>query len=142
MSRPVYETSNIRQKEKVLADRLGVMWDIVAKQNPKFYAIDLSFVNDNGEVEGLGEIKTRTHKFGTFPTYMLSVHKAAEAKALASATGKRVLLVVQWSCETIAFLDLDTTPTKVEWGGRVDRGDGQDMAPVNPYPIEDFTIAT
>ncbi len=143
MSRPVYETSNIRQKEKVLADRLGVMWDIVAKQNPKFYAIDLSFVNDNGEVEGFGEIKTRTHKFGTFPTYMISSHKVADAKALASATGLDVFLIVEWSCGTVGYLSLaESMPDHVEWGGRTDRGDLQDSEPVNHYSINRFKIAT
>ena len=71
-----------------------------------------------------------------------SVHKVADAKSLASATGKSVLLVVQWSCGTIAYLDLDCQPDRVEWGGRSDRGDGQDMEPVNHYTMERFTIAT
>ena len=140
--RPIYESEADKERERKLANQVASKWGLQAKENPKMYPIDFCFVDDNGEVEGFGEIKIRTHAFGTFPTYMLSVHKAADAKALASATGKRVLLVVQWSCGTIAFLDLDTTPAKVEWGGRVDRGDGQDMEPVNHYPIEDFTIAT
>ena len=140
--RPVYESNADKERERKLASVVAKRWQVDAKENPKMYPIDYCFVNSEGEVEGFGEMKVRTHKFGTFPTYILSVHKVADAKALASATGKRVILIVQWSCGTIATLDLDTTPTKVEWGGRKDRGDGQDMEPVNHYAMDDFPIAT
>jgi hypothetical protein len=140
--RPVYETGADKTRERKLANEMALLWEVAAKENPKMYPIDFCFVNDKKEVVGFAEIKTRTHPFGTFQTYILSVHKVADAKSLASATGKSVLLVVQWSCGTIAYLDLDCQPDRVEWGGRSDRGDGQDMEPVNHYTMERFTIAT
>ena len=141
--RPVYETSKDRERESALAGKIAVMWDIQAKPNPKMYAIDYSFINDAGEVEGFGEIKTRTHPFGTFPTYMISSHKVASAKALASATGLDVFLIVEWSCGTVGYLSMvDAKPDSIQWGGRKDRGDKQDMEPVNHYEMRQFQIAT
>ena len=123
--RPVYETGADKTRERKLANEMALLWEVAAKENPKMYPIDFCFVNGKKEVVGFAEIKTRTHPFGTFQTYILSVHKVADAKSLASATGKSVLLVVQWSC-----------------GTRSDRGDGQDMEPVNHYKMDRFTIAT
>ena len=143
MNRPVYETDADRQREKELADLMAKHWGVTAKPNPKMYPIDYTFVGDYGEVEGFGEIKIRRNTKEKYPTYMISAHKVADAKKLAEATGRDVILIVKWSCGSIGYLDLANTPAdSVHWGGRSDRGDGQDMEPVCHFNIENFLSAT
>jgi len=137
-----YESKRDKQKERNVAKRVADLWDVVARENPEFYPVDFCFTDDKNEVSGFGEIKVRTHEYGRYPTYIVSAHKVADAKSLANATGLSVILIVQWTCGTIAFLDFDHPPVRTTWGGRQDRSDGQDMEPVNHYDIEQFTIAT
>ena len=139
LMRPIYETQKDRDGEQRLAHRVASAWGLEAKANPKMYPIDYTFVSGS-QVRGFGEIKIRTHPYGRFQTYILSAHKVSDAKNLADTTGKKVLLIVQWSCGSIGTLDLSEPPDSVGWGGRADRADSQDMEPVCHYRIERFSL--
>jgi hypothetical protein len=142
MSRPIYESDKDRKNESELAERVSELWGVEAKANPRQYPIDYTFLNEQGKVEGFAEIKVRTHKCGTFSTYILSAMKLANAKMLMTATGKDVILIVKWSCGSIGFLDLSTPPDSIEWGGRNDRNDSQDQEPVVHWNLNHFQFAT
>ena len=139
--RPFYETKEDRVREKDIAKMFAGRLGLVAKPNPVAYPVDYSFVNTNNEVRGFAEIKSRGHRFGTYPTYMISAMKLSHAQSLSRATHKNVFLVVGWSCGTIAHIDMNTEPDLVGWGGRTDRGDADDMEPVVYWNIERFIKA-
>ena len=143
MSRPIYETSEDREREKKLAERVSELWGLDTKPNPKQYPIDYTFLNrEDGSIEGFAEIKVRTHKCGTFPTYIISAMKVTSAKMLSEATGLDVILIVQWSCGSIGFMDMATTSDSIGWGGRNDRNDSQDQEPVVHWKLDHFQFAT
>ena len=143
MSRPIYETEEDREREKKLAERVSELWGLNTKPNPKQYPIDYTFLNKgDGSIEGFAEIKVRTHKCGTFPTYIISAMKVASAKMLSEATGLDVILIVQWSCGSIGFMDMATPSDSIGWGGRNDRNDSQDQEPVVHWKLDHFQFAT
>ena len=142
MSRPIYETKQDREKENELAKRVSELWGVKAKANPRQYPIDYTFLNADGGIEGFAEIKIRTHKCGTFPTYIISAMKLTSAKMLSEATGLDVILIVQWSCGSIGFMDMATPPDSIGWGGRKDRNDSQDQEPVVHWKLDHFQFAT
>ena len=92
--RPFYETKEDRVREKDIAKMFASRLGLVAKPNPIAYPVDYSFVNNKKEVKGFAEIKSRGHKFGTYPTYMISAMKLSHAQSLSRATRKSVFLIV------------------------------------------------
>ena len=142
MSRPIYETKQDREKENELAQRVSELWGVKAKANPRQYPIDYTFLNADGGIEGFAEIKIRTHKCGTFSTYIISAMKLTNARMLSKATGLDVILIVKWSCGSIGFIDMATEADRIGWGGRSDRNDSQDQEPVVHWDLEHFQFAT
>ena len=136
--RPIYEQSSDIANEERVAERLCSWWELDGwKRNPKMYPIDISFIK-NEEITGFAEIKCRTVSKDTYKTYMISLSKVLSAHEISKATGLSCLLIVEWT-DVIGWIDLGRVrPEFIGWGGRTDRNDAQDMAPVAPYNIEEF----
>jgi hypothetical protein len=50
------------------------------------YRIDSGSSKSSENLVGFAEVKCRTHKFGTFPTYIISLAKVLEARRLSKET--------------------------------------------------------
>ena len=83
------------------------------------------------------EIKCRKVKKEVYETYMISASKVIAARALTDATGLSCILIVKWK-DQAGWINFKEKPNSVGFGGRVDRGDNQDMEPVVYYDIDRF----
>lgn len=135
MARSLYETSSDRRSEKQILDYVSNRWGIVYHKLPMSYKLDYSAYR-NGNLAGWAEVKCRTHKFGEFPTYIISLAKVLEARRLAYETNTTSILLVAW-LDVLAYLDFFSSFT-VQQGGRSDRGDWQDQEPMAHFNLNDF----
>jgi len=142
MTRPMYETQNDKKNEKIVArmfvDRFSSSVTGYCLTPPR-YPVDVAFTNGD-EVKGFGEIKTRNVDMRTYPTYMISLAKIVDMKALSYTCGVPCLLIVKWK-DHAGYLDVSKVfPSKISIGGRVDRNDKQDVEPVAHYELSLFKI--
>ena len=94
----------------------------------------------DGSVISWVEIKVRTNPIRQYPTYMISMKKLRTAMECYRETRKDVFLLVRWSCCTVGRISLLERPDSVGQGGRVDRGDPQDVEIVAYYDINRFLV--
>jgi len=135
MARSLYETSKDRRSEKQILDYVSKCWGIVYHKLPMSYKLDYSIYR-NEELVGWAEVKCRTHNFGAFPTYIISLSKVLEARKLSKETNKKSILLVSW-LDVLAYLDL-SSDFDVKQGGRYDRGDWQDQEPMAHFKLKHF----
>jgi len=67
---------------------------------------------------------------------MLSLNKIIHGMELARATDKPFLVVVEWN-DMVGWHKVEKVHS-IRMGGRVDRGDWQDIEPVVHIPVTDF----
>jgi hypothetical protein len=135
MARSLYETSEDRRSEKKILDYVSKRWGIVYHKLPMSYKLDYSaYRNEN--LVGWAEVKCRTHKFGKFPTYIISLAKVLEARRLAYETNTTSILLVSW-LDVLGYLDF-FSPFIIKQGGRSDRGDWQDQEPMCHFDLKKF----
>ena len=142
--RPIYENANDLRSEKNLISHVSDCWNVVSYKLPMSYKIDYAMYridtgtsNSSSEnLVGFAEVKCRTHKFGTFPTYIISLAKVMEARRLARETDTRSILIVSWT-DKIGFLDF-FSHHQIRHGGRADRNDWQDQEPVCHFDLKHF----
>lgn len=142
--RPIYENANDLRSEKKLISHVSDCWNVVSYKLPMSYKIDYAMYridtgtsNSSSEnLVGFAEVKCRTHKFGTFPTYIISLAKVMEARRLARETDTKSLLIVSWT-DKIGFLDF-FSHHQIRHGGRADRNDWQDQEPVCHFDLKHF----
>jgi len=142
--RPIYENANDLRSEKNLISHVSDCWNVVSYKMPMSYKIDYAMYridtgtsNSSSEnLVGFAEVKCRTHKFGTFPTYIISLAKVMEARRLARETDTKSLLIVSWT-DKIGFLDF-FSHHQIRHGGRADRNDWQDQEPVCHFDLKHF----
>jgi len=134
--RPTYEKESDRGNEAAVA-KTYLKPGYVLEKMPVFFDFDVGY-SLNRKLKAVAEIKCRTHPYGTYPTYMISAEKYNKLCTFASHTKVVTLLIVQWSCGTIAHVSL---PTDVSLfiGGRKDRDDPRDKEIVVHIPIGQFT---
>ena len=131
--RPIYETSENRKSEQAVADLLASAWKTSILKLPKLAKIDRLVVAD-GNVRAWLEIKCRYNRMDAYPTYMISAHKIKDGLALSEATKIPFILVVSWS-DGVRWTKVESMyPTRS--GGRVDRGDAQDIELVCDIPLD------
>lgn len=139
MSRKLYEKGeDIEREAEVLRDVAEAWHPVVVNKLPKKYALDahLNF----GTHSAFAEVKVRTVASTTFDTYMISLRKVLEGIQHASLfpdTG--FLLLVRWTdglfcCDVTEAL----SHSRIDFGGRVDRDDRQDMEPTVLIPVSQF----
>jgi len=142
--RPIYENANDLRSEKNLISHVSDCWNVVSYKLPMSYKIDYAMYridtgtsNSSSEnLVGFAEVKCRTHKFGTFPTYIISLAKVMEARRLARETDTRSILIVSWT-DKIGYLDF-LCHHQIRHGGRADRNDWQDQEPVCHFDLKHF----
>lgn len=135
--RPTYEKQNDRVNQfDVAKSYLKKGYEI--EEMPPFFGFDVGF-SMNKELKAVAEIKCRTHRHGTFPTYMISAEKYNKLCVFSQYSKIVTLLIVRWSCGTIGHVSL---PTDASFfiGGRTDRNDPKDKEIVAHIPIHKFTI--
>jgi len=135
MARSLYETSQDRRSEKQVLDYVSKCWGIVYHKLPMSYKLDYSMYRSELLV-GWAEVKCRTHNFGTFPTYIISLAQGLEARRLGKETNTTPILLVSW-LDVLAYLDF-FSPFTIKQGGRSDRGDWQDQEPMAHFELKYF----
>lgn len=138
----MYETQDDKKNEKIVArmfvDRYSPSVTGYHLTPPR-YPVDVAFTNGE-EIKGFGEIKTRSVDMQTYPTYMISIAKIVDMRALSDSCGVPCLLIVKWK-DCAGYLDVSkVSPSKISIGGRVDRNDKQDVEPVAHYELSLFKI--
>ena len=135
--RPYYETEHNLNQEKEVVKIMSEEWRSHFYKLPISYHLDYALVRDN-RMRGFAEIKCRTNRVDTYPTYMISLLKLIKANELSAETGLPCLLLVQW-IDWLGWTTFDMD-YELSYGGRKDRGDGSDVEPVAHFPIDIFTL--
>lgn len=135
--RPIYENSKDRDNEKKVAEHYAQK-GCVPMFTKKLAPFDVAFVKGK-QVKAVAEIKCRGHKYGDFPTYMISAEKLNGLHSFHSATRIPTLIIVSWSCGKIGHVKIPVEAS-FEIGGRVDRNDPMDTEIVAHIPITQFTL--
>ena len=131
--RPIYETSQNRAAEQEVVDRLSKAWQASIVRFPKLAKVD-RLVFSGGMARGWLEIKCRKNRVDAYPTYMISARKIQDGLALSDTTKIPFILVVSWLGD-IRWIKVESMyPTRS--GGRVDRGDAQDIELVCDIPLD------
>ena len=142
--RPMYENDNDLRSEKNLISYVSDCWNVASYKLPMSYKIDYAMYRiDTGtsasaseSLVGFAEVKCRTHTFGTFPTYIISLAKVMEARKLARETNTKSILIVSWTDRT-GYLDF-FSHHQIRHGGRSDRNDWQDQEPMCHFDLKHF----
>ena len=133
--RTMYENDLNLTSEKKVISYISESWGVASFKLPLSYKLDYSMYR-NGKLVGFAEVKCRTHNFGTFPTYIISLSKVMKARSLGKFTNTTPILLVSW-LDKIAYLDFFSTFT-IKQGGRSDRKDWQDQEPMCHYDLKEF----
>lgn len=136
--RPVYETPHDIERERAVARLICVTWACIPKKLPRLHCADYLLVR-GGKPAGWAEIKTRTHSFGTYSTYIISERKWRALSALSRVSGVPFFLFVRFLDGTYYINGLDTDYSVVV-GGRNDRNDIKDIEPVAGIDLRHFRI--
>ena len=131
----MYENDNDLRSEKNLISYVSDCWNVASYKLPMSYKIDYAMYRNERPV-GFAEVKCRTHTFGTFPTYIISLAKVMEARRLARETNTKSILIVSWTDRT-GYLDF-FSHHQIRHGGRSDRNDWQDQEPMCHFDLKHF----
>tara|TARA_Y100000592_G_scaffold99777_1_gene177175 strand:- start:245 stop:658 length:414 start_codon:yes stop_codon:yes gene_type:complete len=131
----MYENDNDLRSEKNLISYVSDCWNVASYKLPMSYKIDYVMYRNESPV-GFAEVKVRTHTFGTFPTYIISLGKVMEARRLARETNTKSILIVSWTDRT-GYLDF-FSHHQIRHGGRSDRNDWQDQEPMCHFDLKHF----
>ena len=133
--RTLYETVDDLRSEKNVIGYVSQCWNVVSFKLPMSYKIDYVMYR-NGSPLGFAEVKVRTHTFGTFPTYIISLAKVMEARRLGRETNTTPILIVSWT-DKVGYLDF-FSHHQIKQGGRSDRNDWQDQEPMCHFDLKHF----
>jgi hypothetical protein len=140
MSRPTYERSGDLQREAKAIEAMGAVWGVQFAKTPKFYSIDFCMIDQLGKVCGWVEIKGKTFARSTYPTFYTSTEKLLRLIRMGQFTGLPAFLVCSW-LDGVFYIQptpSDCRRWAIKVGGRVDRGDADDVEPVTHIPVEEF----
>jgi hypothetical protein len=133
-ARPNYETQDDVDAQSRVLDDLALAWKCEWVPLPKFYETDAALMRGR-EVMAFVEVKCRNAERRTYPTLILSVHKWLYLRALGERLRAKSILVVGYT-DGIFWLDVKAAELPpIVFGGRADRGDGQDIEPCVDIPI-------
>ena len=135
--RKLYENNDNLKSEKNVISYVSDRWNVASFKLPMSYKLDYAmYRNDN--LVGFAEVKCRTHNFGTFPTYIISLAKVLEARRLGKETNTTPILIVSWT-DRIGYLDF-FNHHHIKQGGRSDRNDWQDQEPMCHFNLKYFKM--
>jgi len=136
--RPTYETAEDRNNERRLAAKIERHYGCILQKMPMKLSLDFMAMRD-GKAVAFIEARQRKIAMNTYPTYMLSLYKAMQARALTMTTGLPCFLAVQWTDKAgIARLPPAHEDMHVEMGGTTRRDDPQDIEPMVHFDIANF----
>lgn len=130
MPRPLYESAEDRTRELVAAEAAFGPHGLSVRKLPLAYEVDFAVLRGE-RVIGVAEVKVRGRAYDTL---MLSLHKLQALRRFAS-TGLLAWVLVSVPAGLYARRIDPDEPLDVRWGGRLDRGDWQDMEPVAHLPM-------
>lgn len=129
-ARPAYESGRDRERERsVIAAAFGAH-GVEAVKLARAYEVDFALMRGE-RVMGVAEVKVRNRAYDTL---MLSLHKAQALRRFA-ADGLRAWLVVCVPAGIYARRIAADERLDIRLGGRVDRGDWQDIELVAHFPM-------
>jgi len=136
--RPTYETQADRNNERRLAAKIEKHYNCILSKMPMKLSLDFMAMR-NGKAVAFIEARQRKITMNTYPTYMLSLYKATQARLLTMTTGLPCFLAVQWTDKAgIAELPPSFEDMHVEVGGTARRDDPQDIEPMVHFDIAKF----
>ena len=136
--RPTYETQIDRNNERRLAAKIEKHYGCILQKMPMKLSLDFMAIRD-GKAVAFIEARQRKIAMNTYPTYMLSLYKAMQARSLTMTTGLPCFLAVQWTDKAgIAKLPPAHENMHVEMGGTTRRDDPQDIEPMVHFDIAKF----
>lgn len=138
--RPIYESANDRRRQDDAIRALASATASQAVATPRLAGWDYE-MHRNGKCIALVEVKCRTCRSDTYPTYMLALHKAHGLRQASSDRKVRGVLLVAWT-DRIGWLRIDGMDVRswiVTIGGRTDRSDPADVEMVVEFPIHQFS---
>jgi len=138
MTRPIYETQADRNNERRLAAKIEKHYGCILQKMPMKLSLDFMAIR-GGKAVAFIEARQRKIAMNTYPTYMLSLYKAMQARSLTMTTGLPCFLAVQWTDKAgIAKLPPAHEEMHVEMGGTTRRDDPQDIEPMVHFDIANF----
>lgn len=136
--RPIYETQTDRNNERRLAAKIEKHYGCVLQKMPMKLSLDFMAIRD-GKAVAFIEARQRKIAMNTYPTYMLSLYKAMQARSLTMTTGLPCFLAVQWTDKAgIAKLPPAHEDMHIVMGGTTRRDDPQDIEPMVHFDIANF----
>ena len=136
--RPTYETQADRNNERRLAAKIEKHYNCHLSKMPMKLSLDFMAIR-NGKAVAFIEARQRKIEMNRYPTYMLSLYKATQARLLTMTTGLPCFLAVQWTDKAgIAELPPSFEDMHVEIGGTSRRDDPQDIEPMVHFDIAKF----
>lgn len=109
-----------------------------AKKPPERYRVDYMLVDRSKRLLGWVEVKSRKGASSSYDTWYVALDKVIAGIQCAKATNCNFFLIFRWDDEVFLNVVSDI-PSTVEWNGRVDRDDSDDMEPVVHFPRRSFT---
>ena len=136
--RPTYETAEDRNNERRLAAKIERHYGCILQKMPMKLSLDFMAMRD-GKAVAFIEARQRKIAMNTYPTYMLSLYKAMQARLLTMTTGLPCFLAVQWTDKAgMVRLPPSVEDFYVEVGGTNRRDDPQDIEPMVHFDIAKF----
>lgn len=136
--RPTYETQTDRNNERRLAAKIEKHYGCILSKMPMKLSLDFMAIRD-GKAVAFIEARQRKIAMNTYPTYMLSLYKAMQARSLTMTTGLPCFLAVQWTDKAgIAKLPPAHEDMHIQMGGTTRRDDPQDIEPMVHFDIANF----
>jgi len=143
----LYETDRDRANEKIAMQILKEVTGHDYERLPKTHRVDIVQIDKSGTISAWIEYKRRTHFVNQYPSMMVSTTKLTEGVMLSRMTGIPFYLVVGFeSPQTEEEPELyrievgikTIQESHIAMGGRTDRGDPSDRAPVCYIDIPAF----
>ena len=138
MTRPLYETEQDRINESAIRGKIEAHYGCILSKMPMKLSLDFMAMR-NGKAVAFLEMRQRKIAMNTYPTYMLSLYKATQARLLTMTTGLPCFIAVQWTDKLgIAKLPPAFDDMHIEIGGTTRRDDPQDIEPMVHFDIAKF----
>lgn len=133
--RPIYENADTLQQERIVANAYARARGFNVHKLPRQYRLDFALTAREDIVEFF-EVKCRRKTMEAMGSFMLlSSAKVMAARSLNANHAVPVVLVVRF-LRDIYFRNLHDLPVEQAFiGGRVDRGDAEDIEPVCRIPL-------
>jgi hypothetical protein len=131
------ENEDTLRAENQLRGRIEKSWDIKMEKLPTTYSLDYA-IKKGEEVKGFIELKCRTHVYGTFDTYMISLKKWKACREFQASSHLKAFLGVGFTDGDYWLDTANVTDFSVKMGGRSDRDWTVDREPCVFFNIEYF----